>query len=437
MERRLSKGQAALYELLQEKGRKQKTVSESEIAKRTGWKATTVHTYISEGHLKSLLVPENGKGFRSVGIDGMSKEEFHEKITQSQAIKGVNYGCKNKLARALAERSRENMVLGLELYNRPSLKNRVDSFVVLFCIAWEQLLKAKIIETKSENAIFKSSKKNRPRETIGLADCLSVSFPKKGDGIRQNIDLIKTLRDKAVHLLVPEIQAVLSQICQAGVINFARVFSEVTSTPFLSSDGVGLLTLVGDMRKPTVASLQDTYGKNIGSEINALISDLDNSIAQSKTKYYSIPIRHTLMIAKDPEDTNLKMSLTDSDKHTMIVEKPVDPNISHPYLQSAAIEKVITELETQLSQEDLLKRLGGRAKFTSYDFQAIAEKKGWKKSNNEFHRKNESPEYRKYSNKAVSEIVQLIVSHPDYLMGARASRKARIKARMYERKRGG
>lgn len=34
------------------------------------------------------------------------------------------------------------MMLALELYNRPSLDNRLDAFVLCFCTAWEQLLKA-------------------------------------------------------------------------------------------------------------------------------------------------------------------------------------------------------------------------------------------------------------------------------------------------------
>ena len=42
------------------------------------------------------------------------------------------------------------MLLALELYNRPSLDNRLDSFILCFCVAWEQLLKAMLIEKKEK-----------------------------------------------------------------------------------------------------------------------------------------------------------------------------------------------------------------------------------------------------------------------------------------------
>ena len=60
------------------------------------------------------------------------------------------------------------MMLALELYNRPSLENKLDGFVLLFCTAWEQLTKAMLIESKGEDSIFLPPNNKGFRETISL-----------------------------------------------------------------------------------------------------------------------------------------------------------------------------------------------------------------------------------------------------------------------------
>ncbi|WP_373416923.1 DUF3644 domain-containing protein, partial [Vibrio parahaemolyticus] len=57
------------------------------------------------------------------------------------------------------KKSRDNMMLALELYNRPSLENKLDGFVMLFSTAWEQLLKSMIIEAEGELAIYSNPTK--------------------------------------------------------------------------------------------------------------------------------------------------------------------------------------------------------------------------------------------------------------------------------------
>ncbi|MCV6004036.1 DUF3644 domain-containing protein, partial [Escherichia coli] len=80
--------------------------------------------------------------------------EFKKRLSQSKHYQELGHRCKSNLAKALIKKSRDNMMLALELYNRPSLENKLDGFVMLFSTAWEQLLKSMIIEAEGELAIY-------------------------------------------------------------------------------------------------------------------------------------------------------------------------------------------------------------------------------------------------------------------------------------------
>ena len=69
---------------------------------------------------------------------------------------------------------------------------------MLFCAAWEQLLKATIIEDTDE-------------ETISLQNSLEQVFV-NDDKIKENILKIVDIRDRALHLLIPKLQGVASKV---------------------------------------------------------------------------------------------------------------------------------------------------------------------------------------------------------------------------------
>lgn len=78
----------------------------------------------------------------------INEVEFAKLLSQSKHRRALGHNCQSKLAKALLSKSKDNMLLALELYNRPSLENRMDAFVMCFCTAWEQFLKSMIIEKK-------------------------------------------------------------------------------------------------------------------------------------------------------------------------------------------------------------------------------------------------------------------------------------------------
>ena len=142
--------QRAFFDLLSNAEKASKTVSKSEILNATGWKEVTLRTYQDKGQLADYLTEITPEEYEVSRVSHLTPQEFARRLSQSKHRQGLGHNFKSRLAKALLRKSKDNMMLALELYNRPSLENRLDGFVLLFCVAWEQLLKAELIKRDGE-----------------------------------------------------------------------------------------------------------------------------------------------------------------------------------------------------------------------------------------------------------------------------------------------
>jgi hypothetical protein len=334
------------------------------------------------------------------------------------------------LAKALLRKSKDNMMLALELYNRPSLENRLDGFILLFCTAWEQLLKAELIEKEGEQSIYRrASKPNRRKETISLRKCLEKIFA-ADDKRRKNLEIIVDYRDTAVHLLMPEVQGTVSRLFQAGVLNYVAKFEELAEQRFLETSATGLLTLMGEFRTPTVARLSSMYGNDIGDAIFQLIQTTQEQIELENDWQFAVPIDVKIVFARKGEDNELKLVASADQgleelRRAIIVNKPVDSKRTHPHNATQLISTVNDQLSQKFDGAQLEKVLPARDKktgrpiFNPYDLQAMLFKLKWKNSDNEYHYAFKNPEYHWYSDEAGWEIVKKITTNAGYLEKAR------------------
>lgn len=73
----------------------------------------------------------------------------------------------------LIDKSKEAFVLAIEIYNKPSIKYRLEGFSFFICNAWELMLKAHMINKFGEESIYFTDKPNR---TITLERCVKAIF---------------------------------------------------------------------------------------------------------------------------------------------------------------------------------------------------------------------------------------------------------------------
>ena len=65
----------------------------------------------------------------------------------------------------MLEKSKEAFILAIELYNKPSIKYRIEGFSFFICNAWELMLKAHMIKKNGEASIYY---KDHPDRTLSL-----------------------------------------------------------------------------------------------------------------------------------------------------------------------------------------------------------------------------------------------------------------------------
>ena len=130
-----------------------------------------------------------------------------------------------KLSRQLVEKSENAFLLALEIYNKPTVHYRLESFCILYINSWELLLKAKIIENnKDTKSIFvKGTKK---KDTITFSEALGQVFTNVKDPIRLNLEHINELRNTSSHLIIPEHENIYSGLFQQGVLNYTKTLLE-------------------------------------------------------------------------------------------------------------------------------------------------------------------------------------------------------------------
>ncbi|TMR57251.1 DUF3644 domain-containing protein, partial [Streptococcus pseudopneumoniae] len=69
------------------------------------------------------------------------------------------------LSKRLVNKSIEAFIMGIEIYNKPTIKYRIEGFSFFICNAWELMLKAYIINNDGKESIYFKDSKDR---TISL-----------------------------------------------------------------------------------------------------------------------------------------------------------------------------------------------------------------------------------------------------------------------------
>ena len=86
------------------------------------------------------------------------------------------------LTEKLLDKSKEAFTMAIEIYNKPTIKYRIEGFSFFICNAWELMLKAYMIKAKGENSIIQNELylwKTVSNKYLQIIKILFVSILKK------------------------------------------------------------------------------------------------------------------------------------------------------------------------------------------------------------------------------------------------------------------
>lgn len=138
------------------------------------------------------------------------------------------------ITKKLLDKSKEAFVMALEIYNKPTIKYRIEGFSFFIINAWELMLKAELLN-RNESIYYKDN----PDRTISVNTVLSKIYTDKNTRIRLNLEKIIELRNISTHYITEDYEVKYAPLFQACVLNFVNEiqrFHKIDVTKIISQN---------------------------------------------------------------------------------------------------------------------------------------------------------------------------------------------------------
>ncbi|WP_411378082.1 DUF3644 domain-containing protein [Citrobacter portucalensis] len=278
--------QLKLLDVLRRFEKSKKLFTITELATETGYTENSIRKYINEKLNGIYVNSSNGKLWKCEGIQKISNDDFI--CLMSQSLKAKNLTPEIKIYKSLLKRSLDAFILSLEVYNRPTLDNRVEAFCILSVNAWELLLKAELLKYSGMDAVF-----NKNGYSVSITDAINKRL-QQNDPVKKNLDTLIELRDGAIHLLLPELQPELSRLFQANVLNYQQRYLKETGMSPLAGQSVGMLSLVVDGPKSDISTIKENYGEMTANVAREFLTRFHKASKEQNSNEFSISIDYKL-----------------------------------------------------------------------------------------------------------------------------------------------
>lgn len=317
------------------------------------------------------------------------------------------------LSQRLIDKSIEAFIMGLEIYNKPTIKYRVEGFSFFICNAWELMLKAYLVNKDGEQSIYYKDKANR---TLSLNKVIDIIFTNKHDGIRENLEKIIDLRNTSTHFITEEYELIYVPLFQACVNNYIEKMQEyhnVDITKYISANFISLSTRIENLSNDEIRT---KYSKITAEKLIKSKNQITKEINSSSNKF-AIPIKANLYITKNENQADIKVAIkSKSDTNIAIVNKMQDISNVYPY----TTKDVIKQVNRKLKQKNILIvkiKQGKQVKgiFNTYDFQLFTKFYGLKEDNKYSYHIAVGNRFV-YNIKTVDLIVEKITENPESII---------------------
>ena len=188
----------------------------------------------------------------------------------------------------LIDKSKEAFVLAIEIYNKPSIKYRLEGFSFFICNAWELMLKAYMINKFGEESIYFSDKPNR---TITLERCVQKVFTNEKAPLRKNLEKVIELRNTSTHFITEEYEAVYVSLLQACVFNFVDKMMEFHNVDMTQVIPENFITLSVRLKSLDEVEIRGKYEKQVAERLISMNDSLQPLLEENNSAF-AIKVEH-------------------------------------------------------------------------------------------------------------------------------------------------
>lgn len=263
----------------------------------------------------------------------------------------------------MVQKSIEAFLLGLEVYNKPTIKYRIEGFSFFIINAWELMLKAELI-----NRGISIYYKDKPDRSLSISDTIKRIYSDKYTRIRLNLEKIIDLRNISTHFITEEYETKYAPLFQACVLNFVneiKRFHDEDITDYVSQN---FLTLSVSYAPLSNEQILMKYPPEIAEKLIQKGNDIDVSTEMYASDKFALSVKQNLYITKKRSEADFVVSIAPgSDNRVAKVKELKDPSDTHKYSYNNVISAV---------QEGLKKRsikLGYKSGFNSFVLNQVIE----------------------------------------------------------------
>lgn len=309
---------------------------------------------------------------------------------------------KNELIDKMLEKSQEAFLLAIEIYNKPTIKYRLEGFAFFICNAWELLLKSYIIKNNDMDSIYY---KNKPDRTIALSECIKKVFTNEKDPTRKNLEIIVDLRNTSTHFIIKEMENIYLPFLQANTLNYSQKLFDFFNIDITKNIDTSFLSLVTNNANLSDTEILSKYGNEIFNKYKKIKTETTNLLENEQNNKLAININLNLRVVKNVNDAQLTFAVSKNAEDSIyIVDKIKDINTTYPYSQKNARELIMNNL----------KRKNIEINLHQTNFNLICNKYNLKDNEDYFYYHNLSKRYM-CSQKLIDFVTNLLFENPQLI----------------------
>lgn len=331
----MTEKQKKLFIFFMDKNNKSKLFTCKEAAEYTGYAETTINKYINEKLINNNILKKEKNNFKVINFGNMNEKKFEELLSQGR----INKTDEELYIDKLKEKSFEQFLLAIEIYNRPSLKNKIEVFSILLICSWELLLKAKLIKDSNNiDSIF-----DKEGKTKKISKLILTIFKDKDNAIRRNLNEIIEIRNNSIHLFIENFRSDISRYFQSAIINYIDFYEYFFDKIPLRNETKGMFSIVIDKNDLNDVFLLGDKNENI----KKLILETENKLHKyenCENDRVMVNINYSIYKTKD-KDADIYVKYTNKGANIKEVKVPEDPNNIFTFKFGEVIKEINKKLK--------------------------------------------------------------------------------------------
>lgn len=311
------------------------------------------------------------------------------------------------LSTRLVDKSIEAFIMGLEIYNKPTIKYRIEGFSFFICNAWELMLKAEMLN-RNQSIYFKDN----PDRTLSLEGVIKKIYSDDSTRIRLNLERIIELRNISTHYITEDYELKYAPLFQACVLNYVNELQRFHSRDVTKAISQNFLTITATYEPLSNEQIRLKYPAEIAEKFIQQANAIDVLVTEYNSDKFAIGIKQNLYITKKKSEADFIVSIANQSPSQVAILKDLkDPSETHKY----SYANIISVVNDRLNKKNI--KLNYKSGFNQYvltlviDFYSI-------KSDEKYsycHKISKSEHYT-YSQKFVDFIISEIEKDPQHFV---------------------